>query len=134
MTFIASGPATCGTGGSVGFITGTGAGTTGAVGGAGSTVPGSGTGAVVAGGVAHAPITSENPARMWTMVLVVFMDAWSSFSRSLIAWSIPDMKDAFADFEANIPGPTYIPAMLWHHVLILNSFSRARNRGALITL
>jgi hypothetical protein len=62
------------------------------------------------------------------------MAAWSSIDRRLIAWSVPDMKDAFADNEANIRRPTYIPAMLWHDALILVSFSRARNRGALITL
>jgi hypothetical protein len=43
-------------------------------------------------------------------------------------------KDGFANIAANIPCPTYIPAMLWHHHPILHFFSRARNRGALITL
>jgi hypothetical protein len=35
---------------------------------------------------------------------------------------------------ANIPVPTYIPAMPWLHLDTLNSFLRARNLGAFDTL
>src|SRR5215207_86577 len=95
MTLIARGPVTCGTGGSVGFITGTGAGVIGAggeVAGAVSPAGLSGTGAVVAGAVAQAARNIVKAASIREAILVVFMDARSSAIRRLIAWSIPDYE------------------------------------------
>ena len=89
---MASGPATCGTGGNVGFISGTGAGCKGAgPAGDGSGAGGvSGAGAVATGAVLHAAMKTAIAMGNREDLVVVNMDARSSFQPIKIAWSIPD--------------------------------------------
>lgn len=132
MTWIASGPATCGTGGSAGLGAGNGAGTIAAGAGAAGAgaAPGSGVGAVLGRGAQPVKEIAATIEAMLTN-LVVIMDARSSSCEADCRDDTTLSPLVLQIVPADMHRSTYIPAMPWHDPHTLNSFSRAGNLGAL---